>query len=136
MSLTRINPPQLHDPTPAGYAHVVTALSGDLVMVAGQVGVEGELTPGGELLDTDFTEQVGGALANLRIALRAAGLDFAAVAQTTSYVVGLDPDRARIVREASRRAWADHLPAHSLIGVAALGAPQVLFEIEAIAARS
>lgn len=135
MSLTRVNPPQLHDPTPAGYTHVITALSGDLVIVAGQVGVEGELTPDGKLLETDFTTQVQTSFANLHIALQAVELDFADVAQSTAYVVGLDPHRAQTVREVASQTWGELLPAHSMIGVPALAAPEVLFEIDAIAAR-
>ncbi|GAB3716910.1 RidA family protein [Nocardiopsis oceani] len=134
MSLTRINPTGLFDPTPYGYTHVITALSGDLVVVAGQASVN--TAAGGEFLDTDFTEQVEDALASVRIALQAVDLNFAYVIQATSYVVGFQPERARIVREASLRAWGDHPPAHSIVGVAGLAAPEGLFEIEALAARS
>lgn len=133
MSLTRINPPELFDPTPYGYVHVITGLSGDFVVVAGQGWVL--TTAEGTFLDTDFATQVQGAFASVRLALQVVNLDFADVIQATSYVVGPDASRGRIIRETALQTWAEKPPAHTVVGVAGLAAPEALFEIEAIAAR-
>ncbi|WP_188186728.1 RidA family protein [Nonomuraea sp. SYSU D8015] len=129
MSLTITNAPALHDPVPFGYSHVATVTSGRLVLIAGQYASDGH----GHVVSPDFAEQVERSLANLRTALRTAGLDYPDVAQIRTFVVDHGPDRLTVIAEAIGRIWGDKPPTQTLIGVAALALPGMLFEIDAVA---
>jgi len=54
--------------------------------------------------------------------------------KTTLYVVGLDPDKARIIR-AARAPFldAERPPASTMVGVSSLARPELLLEVEAVA---
>ncbi|MFC5817001.1 RidA family protein [Nonomuraea harbinensis] len=128
MKPTIINPDTLHDPTGFGYSHIARA-SGDLVLIAGQYasGPDGHVTSG------DFAEQVRQSFANLGTALAAAGSDYGHVVQIRTYIVGHDAGKLDILLEAVREIWGDLPPTQSLIGVAALALPDMLFEVDAVA---
>ncbi|PSL57652.1 enamine deaminase RidA (YjgF/YER057c/UK114 family) [Saccharothrix carnea] len=130
MPHTLTNPDALHDPTGYGYSHLA-ATTGDLVFVAGQYGSDAD----GHVVSDDFAEQVGRAFANLGTALRAAGLDYRHVARLGTYVVGHDADRLAVLLEHVRRVWGDRPPAQTLLGVATLALPGMLFEVDAVAVR-
>ena len=72
-------------------------------------------------------------MANLREALAAAGCALADVAKTTVYVASTD--RADLVAawEVVRAAFGDHDAPSTLLGVAVLGYPDQLVEVEAVA---
>ncbi|MFI9543859.1 RidA family protein [Streptomyces sp. NPDC052016] len=128
---TITNPATLHNPIPMGYSHVVSA-SGELAFIGGQYASDtetGALVPGG------FAAQVDLSLANLRRALEGAGLGFEHVVQLGLYVVDHDLAKLEILSKAMHAAFGDRLPAATLSGVAALGLPGMLFEIDAVAVR-
>jgi enamine deaminase RidA (YjgF/YER057c/UK114 family) len=131
VSLTISNPPALHDPVGFGYSHVVGVPAGDLVLIGGQYGSG----PDGTVTSTDFAEQVERSFANLGTALAAAGLGYQHVARLGTYIVDHDHAKLEALLRTIKRIWGDHPPAQTLIGVAALALPDMLFEVDAIAAR-
>ena len=80
----------------------------------------------------DVQKQTEKAIDNLRIAVESVGGSMADIAKITTYIVNLQPeDRlwiGKLVKEKFSRP-----PAHTLIGISALAAPELLVEIEAIA---
>ena len=114
-----------------GYSHVVTAPSGKLVFVSGQVAndAKGNLIGKGELRAQ--TEQV---FKNLQTALTAAGASFENVVKLTWFVRDYKPEDVTILREVrDRYVNTATPPASSLIGVASLFQQDYLIEVEAIA---
>jgi enamine deaminase RidA (YjgF/YER057c/UK114 family) len=130
-----VNPPELHDPTGFGYSHTVRVPAGsDLVVVAGQYGSDAT----GQTTSPDFATQVDQSFANLGTALSAVGLGYHDVVRLGTFIVDHDPEKLEVLVDAVRRIWGDRPPAQTLVGVAALALPDMLFEVEAvaIAARS
>jgi enamine deaminase RidA (YjgF/YER057c/UK114 family) len=114
--------------TPYEYASV--APEGSLVFAAGACPLDAEgriVAPG------DHQEQARQALANLRAALAEVGSSFEHVLKTTVYVVA--QDRSELVRawNVVEEAFAPSRPPSTLLGVALLGYPDQLVEIEAVA---
>lgn len=130
MSIDISNPPQLHDPTGFGYSHVAR-VRGELVFIAGQYDSDAE----GHTTSDDFAVQVDRAFANLGIALRSAGLDFADVAQLRTHIVDHDLDKLAVVGKKIAELWGSRPPVQTLTGVAALALPGMLFEVDAVAVR-
>jgi enamine deaminase RidA (YjgF/YER057c/UK114 family) len=127
-----VNPDGLHDPVPFGYSHTATVPAGtELVLIAGQYGSG----PDGAVVSTDFTEQVKQTFRNIGIALAAHGLDLGHVVQLRTYVVNHDISKLGPIAGAVQESWGTKPPTQTLIGVASLAAPDVLFEVEALAAR-
>ncbi|MDQ0964307.1 MULTISPECIES: RidA family protein [unclassified Streptomyces] len=127
-----LDPEGLHDPAPMGYSHTVTVPAGtELVLVAGQYGSG----PDGAVVSADFTEQVRRTFHNIGVALAAHGLDLSHVVQLRTYVVNHDVGKLGPIAEAVRAGWGTKPPTQTLVGVASLAAPDVLFEVEALAAR-
>lgn len=130
---TTINPRDLHDPTPFGYAHTTAVPAGsDLVLVAGQYASGAD----GAVVSSDFAEQVGRVFANLGTALAAHGLQLEHVVQLRTYVVDLDGPKLGVIGQAVAQGCGRTLPSQTVIGVAGLAMPQILIEVEAVAARS
>ncbi|MFI8522400.1 RidA family protein [Streptomyces sp. NPDC085481] len=122
----------MHDPAPFGYSHTATVPAGtELVLIAGQYGSG----PDGAVVSTDFSEQVEQAFRNVGVALAAHGLDLSHVVQLRTYVVNHDVSRLGPVAGAVRESWGTRPPTQTLIGVASLATPDVLFEVGAVAAR-
>ena len=133
MPHTVLNPAGLHDPVPFGYSHTASIPPGtELVLVSGQYGSSTD----GAVVSTDFTEQVRHAFRNLGVALAAHGLDLSHVVQLRKYVVNHDFDKLAAIAEAMRSGWSANPPTHTLVGVASLATPEILLEVEAVAARS
>jgi len=129
MATEFLNPPTLC-PT-FGWTHVVSTRGGKTIHISGQVAVDerGQVVGRG-----DMKAQTERAFENVRVALVAAGATFADVVKTSLFVVGLKPEHVPIIREVrSRYVSADHPPASTLVGVAALVGPEWLIEIEAMA---
>lgn len=130
-----INPAGLYDPRPNGYSHVVIAdlaAPSRLVYIAGQGGEDA-----GGVLSEDFATQVSQALANLRIALDAAGASLTHVAKVSALIVDHDEAKLAIFSTALRAAWGNAPPpACTLIPVPRLALDGMLFEIEATAMTS
>jgi enamine deaminase RidA (YjgF/YER057c/UK114 family) len=132
MSHTIVNPDGLHDPVPFGYSHTAAIPTGtELVLVAGQYGSGTD----GMVVSADFAEQVQIAFRNVGIALAAHGLDLSDVVQLRTYVVNPDFDKLTAIANAVRAGCGDTPPTQTLIGVAGLAMPDILFEVEAVAAR-
>ena len=118
--------------TPRGYSHVTVVTSARQVHVSGQVALNtaGEVVGKGDLAAQ--TEQV---YTNLGHALAAAGAKLSDVFKVVTYVVELAPDKAATVRGIRNKYLGDGpYPASTMVGVTALVHPDLLIEIEAIAA--
>lgn len=127
-----VNPAGLHDPVPFGYSHTATVPAGtELVLVAGQYGSGAD----GAVVSTDFTEQVNQSFRNLGVALAAHGLELSHVVQLRTYVVNHDVGKLGPIAGAVQEGWGATPPTQTLIGVASLATPDVLFEVDAVAAR-
>ncbi|MGW6916366.1 RidA family protein [Kitasatospora sp. NPDC054939] len=127
-----VNPDGLHNPVPFGYSHTAAVPAGtDLVFVAGQYGSD----PDGAVVSADFAEQVKRTFDNLGTALAAHGLDLGHVVQLRTYVVNHDVSKLGPIAGAVQERWGTKPPTQTLIGVAGLATPDVLFEVEAVAAR-
>ncbi|HEU4411854.1 MAG TPA: RidA family protein [Polyangiaceae bacterium] len=127
-----INPRELHDPVPFGYSHTAAVPAGArLVVVAGQYGSG----PDGLVVSADFAEQVRRAFHNVGVALAAHGLELGHVIQLRTYVVTIDRDKLRTIGEVVASHWGARPPPQTLLGVAGLAMPDMLFEVEALAAR-
>ena len=132
MAHTLVNPGGLHDPVPFGYSHTAAIPAGtELVLVSGQYGSNAD----GMVVSTDFAEQVEQAFSNLSVALAAHGLDLSHVAQLRTYVVSPDFDKLGTIGMVVARGCGDTPPTQTMIGVAGLAMPDILFEVEAVAAR-
>ena len=126
--MKRINPDALA--APSGFSHAVVA-TGTTVFLAGQTGMdrEGRIVPGG------VVAQFEQALANLLVALEAAGGPPADLASLTVYIVDLDGYRAR-AREIGavwKRLVGGDYPAMAGIGVSRLWDAEALVEVQGFA---
>ena len=123
-----VNPPALYSGVPYDYA-VVSPRSG-LVFTAGACPLDKE---GQVVAPGDLEAQTQQALDNLDAVLREAGSDFAHVLKTTVFVSSTD--RADLVHawNVVAERFAPARPPSTLLGVAVLGYPDQLVEIEAVA---
>ena len=115
-------------PPPTGYSHVVTIPSGRLVWTSGQVAIaaDGSVPDGWEAQTRLVFENVGRALA-------AAGAGWVDVVNLTFFVVATDElATVRAVRDEFVNTGAP--PTSSLVRVAGLIRPDLLIEVEAVAA--
>lgn len=128
MTHTIINPESLHNPITFGYSHLARA-TGEIVFIAGQYasGSDGHVT------SEDFADQVRQSFANLGKALAAVGLDYGHVVQLRTHIVDYTPDKLDVLGKVVHEIWGDLPPTQTLIGVAALALPGMLFEVDAIA---
>lgn len=122
--------------TPLGrYSHVAVARGGEIVAVAGQVGIEAS----GELAgDGSVGAQARQAFRNIATALAAVGLSPADVFKTTTYLVGADGlDEFMAARgEAFAELFPDGAyPPNTLLIVARLVEDRFRVEVEALAMR-
>ncbi len=122
-----VRAPALSQDVPYGYAAKV---HGGLVFTAGAcpLGDDGEVVHPG-----DPQAQAEVVVANLREALAAAGCSLTDVAKTTVYVASSDRSDLVAAWTAVRAAFDDHDPPSTLLGVAVLGYPDQLVEVEAVA---
>jgi enamine deaminase RidA (YjgF/YER057c/UK114 family) len=126
VSIEQVNPPGLA--RPSGFSHAIVATGGRLVFLAGQTALDGE----GRIAGTTVTGQFERALANLLVALRAAGGEPGHLASLTIYAVDLADYRAhsREIGQVWRRLAGRHYPAMAAIGVSRLWDPAALVEIQ------
>ncbi|QBI55024.1 Endoribonuclease L-PSP [Streptomonospora litoralis] len=130
MPHTLVNPDELHDPRTFGYSHIALAV-GETVHIAGQYASGGE----GAVAAEGFDSQVELALENLGVALAAVGLGYGEVVRLGTYIVDHDPAKLGIVAARISGIWGSRPPAQTLVGVAALAMPGMLFEVDAVAVR-
>jgi reactive intermediate/imine deaminase len=124
----RTNPPTLSKPT--GYTHIVE-VTGPVktIYIAGQIAFDkdGNIVGAG-----DMKAQAEQVFKNLEAALAAAGAKFSDVVKMNTYVT--DMDKAPAVREVRARYFGDTTPASTLVQVVHLARPELMLEIEVIAA--
>jgi enamine deaminase RidA (YjgF/YER057c/UK114 family) len=127
-----VSPPTLFTGAPYEFA-AVAPLGARLVFAAGAC----PLNDAGEVVGPgDHELQARTAVENLTVALEAAGSGLAQVLKTTVYVAS--GDRAQLVRvwRVVEESFAPARPPSTLLGVAALGYPGQLVEIEAVGLAS
>ena len=123
----RMQVPELYPPP--GYAHVAVAPAGRLVLTAGAVPLDRE---GNVIAVGDVRAQARQTLDNLMAQLAAGGAGGEDVLKTTVYVASTDRADLVVVWEEVQRSPIA-AAASTLLGVALLGYPDQLVEIEAIA---
>ncbi|WP_326691042.1 MULTISPECIES: RidA family protein [unclassified Streptomyces] len=132
MSVTLHNPEGL--PKPEVYRQLSVATGSKLVFLAGQVARDADGRPVGQ---GDFAAQVEQCYLNIGTALAEIGGSFDDVAKLTIYVVDWSPEKMPLLGEGVGRAAAklgiDPVKPITLLGVAALGEPDLLVEVEATA---
>lgn len=132
MAVELVNPDGL--PKPEVYRQLSIATGSRLVFLAGQVARDAEGNPVGQ---GDLAAQVEQAYLNVGTAMAAIGGSFDDVAKLTVYVVDWSPDKMPLLGEGVARAAAklgvDPVKPITLLGVAALGEPDLLVEVEATA---
>src|SRR5438067_548457 len=124
----RTNPPTLSKPT--GYTHIVEVTGpGKTIYISGQIALDkdGNLVGAGNMKAQ--AEQV---FKNLESALAAAGAKFSDVVKMNTFIT--DMEQAPAVREVRARYFADTAPASTLVQVVHLARPELMLEIEVIAA--
>ena len=132
MAVRLLNPEGL--PQPEHYRQVAVATGARTVYLAGQVARDADGTPVGA---GDLAAQVEQAYVNVATALQAVGGSFDDVAKLTVYVVGWDGSQLAALGEGVGRVAArlgvDPVKPVTLIPVAALGEPDLLVEVDAVA---
>jgi enamine deaminase RidA (YjgF/YER057c/UK114 family) len=120
----------LTDRAPYAYAAVAHDVS-RLVFTAGACPLDADgntVTPG------DVARQTEQVMTNLVVALAAAGARLTDVVKTTVYVASTDRGDLVAAWNVVAEAFGDHEAPSTLLGVATLGYPDQLVEVEAIAA--
>ncbi|MGY1813689.1 RidA family protein [Blastococcus sp. SYSU D00820] len=132
MPVRLLNPETL--PQPEHYFQVAVAEGTRTVYLAGQVARTADGTPVGA---GDLAAQVEQAYRNVAAALAAVGGSFDDVAKLTLYVVDWSEEKLPALGEGVARAGAalgvDPVKPVTLLGVAGLGEPDLLVEVEAVA---
>jgi enamine deaminase RidA (YjgF/YER057c/UK114 family) len=132
MPVQTLNPAGL--PAPEFYRQVAVATGTRTVHLAGQVARTADGTPVG---DGDLAAQVEQAYLNVATAVGAVGGSFDDVAKLTLYIVGWGPELLPAlgagVARAAERLGKDLLKPVTLIPVTALGEPDLLVEVDAVA---
>ncbi len=132
MTVELLNPDGLFKPD--SYYQVAVASGSRMVFLSGQVAQDAS---GAVVGKGNLAVQAEQAYLNVAAALKGAGASFADVVKTTVYVVDWTPDKMQpLVDGAIRAAQAvgfDPRRTMTLVGVAALGSPELLIEVEAIA---
>lgn len=125
-----INPPGLK---PLGmYTQVTVAQGGSVAFISGQVSVDAS----GKVVGAGNMEaQAVQVFENIKAALTAAGATFENVIKLNIYIVGFSQERRKAVMDVRGRYIShDNPPAATMIGVDQLVEPELLLEIEAVAA--
>jgi enamine deaminase RidA (YjgF/YER057c/UK114 family) len=123
-----INPPEIH-PTNGYFSHIAIGRGQKLVCVAGQVALAPDLSVVGE---GDLAEQTRATMRNIGYALTAAGATWDDVVRRTIYT--LYPTQFEAIHAAIEEVQGSTKhPAQTIIGVNALGMPELLIEIEVTA---
>src|SRR6478609_12217474 len=124
----RTNPPALSAPT--GYTHIVQVTGpARTIYISGQIAYDkdGKLVGAG-----DMKAQAEQVFRNLQTALTAAGATFADVVKMNSYTT--DMSKVQAVRDVRAQYFKDATPASTFVEVKGLVRPELLLEIEVIAA--
>ena len=126
--IKRTNPPTLSKPT--GYTHVVETVGAvKTVYISGQIAYDAN---GNVVGAGDMKAQAEQVFKNLETALKAAGATFADVVKMNSYIT--DMSKVQAVRDVRARYFVDTAPASTFVEVKGLVRPELMLEIEVIAA--
>lgn len=128
MALRRITTPGAGIP---GISPAILIEGGRVLLLSGHTPID----EAGTVVKGGLEEQMERCFKNMNDTLAAAGADFSNVARLTIYVRDYTVEHLPIIRSVRDR-WVDREtpPASALIGVAALFAPDVLVELDAVAA--
>jgi enamine deaminase RidA (YjgF/YER057c/UK114 family) len=113
------------------YAYAAVTAPGSLVFTAGACPLD---EAGAVVSPGDVAAQAEQVMANLVAALRASGAELTDVAKSTVYVASSRREDLVAAWDVVRAAFGDHDAPSTLLGVAALGFPDQLVEVEAVAA--
>jgi len=130
MTLERFNPDGLA--RPSGFCHAIRASGRTTIWLAGQTALDEH----GRIVGKNVVEQFERALANLVVALRAAGGQPGDLTSLTIYIVDMDDyrTRAREIGAVWRRIAGTEYPATAAIGVSRLWDVEALVELQGVAA--
>ena len=130
-SVELVRSPDLTDKAPYAYAAVAHGAT-RLVFTAGACPLD---SAGNTVAIGDVAGQAEQVMTNLEVALRAAGVGLGDVVTTTVYVATQRQEDLVSAWEVVKRRFGDHDAPSTLLGVAVLGYPDQLVEVEAVAAR-
>ena len=131
MNKQHINPAELGT-APRAYSHAVSiAGPAKLVYVSGQIslGADGEVIGKG-----DMRRQCEQVFQNLATVLRASGAGWGDVVKMNTYMVGMTDEHVATFREVRARYLKGEPPASTFVGIARLVRPELLIEVEVVAA--
>jgi enamine deaminase RidA (YjgF/YER057c/UK114 family) len=132
MTVEHVDPPTIAAPVSDVYHHLAIGRGEAIVAIAGQIAIDAD----GNLVGAgDHAAQAEQAFRNFASALAAAGCSPHDLLKNTIHVVGHHPDLTGPIFAAGRRAFGGVWPrtASTLLGVAALGRPEWLIEIDGLA---
>ena len=129
MAIELIRSTRLFEGVP--YAYAATAPGTDLVFTAGACPLDDQ---GDVVAPGDLAAQTRQTLDNLRVVLDECGATMSDVLKTTVYVASGDRSDLAAAWDEVAGAFGDHDAPSTLLGVAVLGYPDQLVEIEAVAA--
>lgn len=132
MNKQYVNPSEL-GAAPRAYSHAVTVAGpAKLVYVSGQIslGADGEVIGKG-----DMRRQCEQVFQNLATVLRASGAGWGDVIKMNAYMVGMTDENVALFREVrARYLTTGQPPASTFVGIARLVRPELLIEVEVVAA--
>ena len=122
-----VNPDGLFKPNT--FTQIAVAKGEQIVFISGQTARDekAQIVAVG-----DIRKQTEKAIDNLRVAVESVGGSMADIAKITTYIVNLQPEDRLWIGKMVKEKFPTP-PAHTLIGISALAAPELLVEIEAIA---
>ncbi len=127
MTITYVNPPSMHA-NPAFSQGTIVPAGARILYVGGQNGVDAD----GEVVGDTLEAQTEQALRNVLTVLAEAGASQADVAKLNIHVIAGSDIIAGFA--ASKAVWGEHATAITVLVVPAFARPDVLVEIDAIAA--
>lgn len=113
------------------YAYAAVSAPGSLVFTAGACPLDDD---GAVVAPGDIPAQAAKVMENLVVALRACGAELTDVAKSTVYVASSRREDLVAAWDVVRAAFGAHDAPSTLLGVAMLGYPDQLVEVEAVAA--
>ena len=132
MNKESVNPPEL-GAAPRFYSHAVTiAAPAKLIYVSGQI----SLGPDGSVIGAgDVRRQCEQVFENVTTVLRASGAAWGDVIKMNAYMVGMTDENVAVFREIrAKYLIPGQRPASTFVGVARLVQPELLIEVEVVAA--
>jgi reactive intermediate/imine deaminase len=129
MRKTIVNAPEVAPPLKPHYSNAVRVSAGPLLFIAGQIALDAQ----GRLVGKgDLRAQAVQVLENIRAILRAAGADMQDVVKVTVYVT--DMRAFEELADIRLRYFLKDGPASAIVEVSRLALPDLMIEIEAVAA--